>query len=271
MQVPGIIISTSETKHKATCITIQCRNCGDTKQKTIKPGFSGMQLPRSCTRERLENDDQCPMDPYIIVGEKCEYVDQQNLKLQETPDNVPTGEMPRHMLLCASRYLCDTIVPGTRVTVLGIYSVNQLSSKNKAKHNGPSVSLRDPYIQVLGIQVETTGPGRSDPNFTPEEEEEMLELSRLPDIYNRIARSIAPAIFGSPDIKKAIACLLVGGSVKKLPDGMRLRGDINVLMLGDPGTAKSQFLKFVEKVAPIGVYTSGKGSSCRWFDSFCCS
>lgn len=80
-------------------------------------------------------------------------------------------------------------------------------------------------------------------------------------IFEKISRSIASAIYGHKDIKKAIACLLFGGSAKKLPDGMRLRGDINVLLLGDPSTAKSQFLKFVERVAPISVYTSGKGSS----------
>ena len=76
-----------------------------------------------------------------------------------------------------------------------------------------------------------------------------------------IASSIAPAIFGHDDIKRVVACLLFGGTAKVLPDGMRLRGDINALLLGDPGTAKSQILKFVEHVAPIGVYTSGKGSS----------
>lgn len=80
-------------------------------------------------------------------------------------------------------------------------------------------------------------------------------------IYEKISRSIGNAIFGSDDIKKAIACLLFGGTAKQLPDGMRLRGDINVLLLGDPSTAKSQFLKYVERVAPIAVYTSGKGSS----------
>jgi DNA replication licensing factor MCM5 len=99
-------------------------------------------------------------------------------------------------------------------------------------------------------------------------------------IYERFTRSVAPSIYGnegwmpspqpaslrdlytpSIDIKKAVTCLLFGGSKKVLPDGMRLRGDINVLLLGDPGTAKSQLLKFVEKVAPVAVYTSGKGSS----------
>ena len=79
--------------------------------------------------------------------------------------------------------------------------------------------------------------------------------------YKVIAKSIAPSIYGSEDIKKAIACLLFGGSRKILPDGLTRRGDINVLLLGDPGTAKSQLLKFVERVSPIAVYTSGKGSS----------
>ena len=86
-------------------------------------------------------------------------------------------------------------------------------------------------------------------------------MSKDPLIYEKLSSSIASAIFGYPDIKKAITCLLFGGSPKRLPDGMRLRGDINVLLLGDPSTAKSQFLKFVERVAPISVYTSGKGSS----------
>merc|ERR1711887_528012 len=97
--------------------------------------------------------------------------------------------------------------------------------------------------------------------FTQEDEESSRRLASTPGIYDRIARSIAPSIFGSIDIKKAIAVMLFGGSRKRLPDGLTRRGDINVLLLGDPGTAKSQLLKFVERVSPVSVYTSGKGSS----------
>jgi DNA replication licensing factor MCM5 len=86
-------------------------------------------------------------------------------------------------------------------------------------------------------------------------------LAADPNVYERITKSIAPSIFGATDMKKAIACLLFGGSRKRMPDGLCRRGDINILLLGDPGTAKSQLLKFVENVAPVGVYTSGKGSS----------
>jgi len=94
-----------------------------------------------------------------------------------------------------------------------------------------------------------------------EDEESFRRLAAQPGVYDTIAKSIAPSIYGSEDIKKSISCLLFGGSRKRLPDGLTRRGDINVLLLGDPGTAKSQLLKFVERVSPVSVYTSGKGSS----------
>jgi DNA replication licensing factor MCM5 len=100
-----------------------------------------------------------------------------------------------------------------------------------------------------------------DSSFTDEKEREFIALSQTPNFYERFASSIAPSIYGHEDIKRAIACLLLGGTRKTLPDNTRIRGDINVLLLGDPGTAKSQFLKFTERIAPVSVYTSGKGSS----------
>jgi DNA replication licensing factor MCM5 len=103
--------------------------------------------------------------------------------------------------------------------------------------------------------------GFSMPTITEEDQEKFESMKKDPNLYQKICSSIAPSIFGHADIKKAIACLLFGGCPKRLPDGMRLRGDINVLLLGDPSVAKSQFLKFVDRVAPVSVYTSGKGSS----------
>ncbi|EER07928.1 dna replication licensing factor mcm5, putative [Perkinsus marinus ATCC 50983] len=116
---------------------------------------------------------------------------------------------------------------------------------------------------------DVTGRGGASGNtlrLSPADEERFTELAKDPEIKEKIFASVAPAIRGSvkdciSDLKIAIACLLFGGAQKTLQDGTRLRGDINVLMLGDPGTAKSQFLKFTEQVAPIAVYTSGKGSS----------
>lgn len=157
-----------------------------------------------------------------------------------------------------SRYLTGKVIPGSRIIATGIYSTFQSGGKNGGRGN--AVALRTPYLRILGLEVDNdkTGSKRS---FTTEEEDEFAAMARSNGFYERFAASIAPSIYGNLDIKKAIVCLLFGGSKKILPDGMRLRGDINVLLLGDPGTAKSQLLKFVEKVSPISVYTSGKGSS----------
>lgn len=202
------------------------------------------------------------MDPFVIVPDQSMYVDQQTLKLQEAPEDVLTGEMPRHMLLAVERSLVDRVAPGTRVTVLGIVSVVNTAAKSR-RQDAAAMSVRTPYLRVVGIMVENEAGGRGDATFTPEEEEEFRDLASTPNFLQRLCDSVAPSISGdyTKDIKKAILCLLLGGTRKILPDGMRLRGDINVLLLGDPSTAKSQFLKFVERVAPVGVYTSGKGSS----------
>lgn len=198
------------------------------------------------------------------MPDKCKCVDFQTLKLQELPDFVPQGEIPRHMQLFLDRSLCERVVPGNRVIIQGIYSIKKMGNSNKKGGNDTKavVGVRSPYMRVIGIKVDTEiGSISRFCNITSDEEAAFRKLAAMPDIYEKLAKSIAPSIYGSADVKKAIVCLLFGGARKKLPDGLLRRGDINILMLGDPGTAKSQLLKFVEKVSPIGVYTSGKGSS----------
>uniref|UniRef100_A0A914E9H7 DNA replication licensing factor MCM5 n=1 Tax=Acrobeloides nanus TaxID=290746 RepID=A0A914E9H7_9BILA len=264
VKISGIIVAASQVRSRAIMASLQCRTCRHTiKDIKIKPGLEGFQLPRTCGANQANQLQRCPMDPYHIIPDKCKCVDFQTFKLQENPEDVPHGEMPRHMQLYADRYLTDRIVPGNRVTITGILSIKRMFSKQSGKGVDKSMSgIRTPYIRVLGIHVETSGPGRADQlHFTPEEERQFRDLAKRSDVYEIITKSIAPSIYGSIDIKKSIACLLFGGSRKRLPDGLTRRGDINVLLLGDPGTAKSQLLKFVEKVSPIAVYTSGKGSS----------
>ncbi|EEP79112.1 DNA replication licensing factor mcm5 [Uncinocarpus reesii 1704] len=259
VRIPGIVIGASTISSKATAIHIKCRNCEFSENLVVDGGFSGLSLPRTCGKERLPNEDMCPMDPYVVVHEKCQFIDQQVLKLQEAPDQVPVGELPRHILISADRYLANRVVPGSRCTVMGIFSIYQ--SKGKKSATSGATAIRNPYVRAVGITSDIDHTAKGSSIFSEEEEQEFLEMSRRPDLYNVFADCIAPSIYGNHDIKKAIACLLMGGSKKILPDGMKLRGDINVLLLGDPGTAKSQLLKFVERVAPIAIYTSGKGSS----------
>lgn len=261
VRVPGIVIGASVMSSKATELHIQCRNCGHSQDIHIQGGFAGATLPRQCARRSAPGDptERCPMDPYFVMHEKSKFVDQQIIKLQEAPDQVPVGELPRHVLISADRYLTNRVVPGSRCTVMGIFSIYQ--SKGSKNSTSGAVAIRTPYLRATGIQTDLDATAKGQAVFSEEEEQDFLELSRRPDLYNVMADCIAPSIYGNRDIKKAIMCLLLGGSKKILPDGMKLRGDINVLLLGDPGTAKSQLLKFVEKVAPIAIYTSGKGSS----------
>lgn len=260
VRIPGIVISASVPSSRVTRLHLMCRDCRAVKTILVSSGFGGFVLPRQCDAPKVDPSLRCSVDPYVILHERCAFVDAQTIKLQEAPDMVPVGELPRHMLLSMDRALCGKVVPGASIIVTGIFSTFT-SGRSGAQPN--AVALRTPYLRVVGMEIDTGGAGgRGVPRvFTAEEEDEFGRMSKTPNLYDKFAASIAPSIFGSTDIKKAITCLLFGGSKRVLPDGMRLRGDINVLLLGDPGTAKSQLLKFTEKVAPIAVYTSGKGSS----------
>ncbi|KAJ9548488.1 hypothetical protein OSB04_021031 [Centaurea solstitialis] len=243
VKISGITIAASRTKAKATYVTLLCKNCKNVKVIPCRPGLGGAIVPRSCDHVAQMGETPCPIDPWIVVPDRSKYVDQQTLKLQENPEDVPTGELPRNMLLSVDRHLVQTIVPGTRLTIMGIYSIFQ-AAKSSTSHKG-AVAVRQPYIRVVGIE-ETNEASRGPANFTTEEIEEFKKFASEGNVYENICSKIAPSIFGHENT---------------LPDGVKLRGDINVLLLGDPSTAKSQFLKFVEKTAPVAVYTSGKGSS----------
>lgn len=261
VRIPGIVVSASNIVARPTRVYAVCRGCGQNRYIPVTSAFGGVSLPRACPGQNRETEvaaAPCPPDPYAIVPEKCKCVDQQTLKIQESPDMVPVGELPRHVLATVDRFLVNRVTPGTRVIINGVYSIFQ-SASSKSKNGNGAVAIRSPFIKVLGIQLEGQESSAFDPSgngkrsrqaavFSEAEEREMIALSKLPNLYSRFINSIAPSIFGNEDIKKAIACLLFGGSRKVLPDKMRIRGDINVLLLGDPGVAKSQFLKFVEKV-----------------------
>ncbi|XP_063627771.1 DNA replication licensing factor Mcm5 [Cydia splendana] len=260
VKIPGIVISASGIKAKATKISIQCRSCRNViPNLPVKPGLEGYVMPRKCNTEQAGRP-KCPLDPYFIIPDKCKCIDYQVLKLQEAPESIPQGEMPRHLSVYCERVLCERVAPGARVQVLGIYSIKKIAKQGREGRGEKSVGVRSSYLRAVGLAAAEGATGGLQP-FTADEEEQFRRLAASPDIYDRISMSIAPSVFGADDMKKAIACLLFGGARKRLPDGLTRRGDINILLLGDPGTAKSQLLKFVEKVSPIGVYTSGKGSS----------
>jgi len=263
--IQGIVVSAKKSRHKARKVCLKCSNCENLREATVGAGFNAAHIPGQCDGNSLRGPmEKCPPNPFVIVDDLCEYADEQILKLQELPDHVPVGEMPRHVDLCVSQYLVDRASPGARLTAIGVFCATEHSTGSGmggSKTRGTD-TVKYSYLQVLGAHVSQGNAVE----ISPEEEEKFEQMARDPEIREKIYRSIAPAICASDkdvidEVKKAVACLLFGGSRKLLPDGTRMRGDINVLLLGDPGTAKSQFLKFSEKAAPVAVYTSGKGSS----------
>ncbi|ELP88089.1 DNA replication licensing factor mcm5, putative [Entamoeba invadens IP1] len=242
IRVDGIIVSISRVEPKVVKAFLRCRSCGKETSVYVPPCCGIVQYPRSCDGHNPVTGKKCPQDPYDIIPEKCKFVDKMILKLQETPENVAPGEVPRTVVVILERYLVSGLSAGQRIRVEGIYGAS-LQKKG---------TISSAYIRAIGIEKSN--------QLVPKDDEMMKEVART-ITREKLIKSIAPAIYGHDDIKEAVLCLMIGGSRKGLPDGTRLRGDINVLLMGDPGTAKSQILKFVKMVSPIGVYTSGKGSS----------
>ena len=145
--------------------------------------------------------------------------------------------------------------PGDVVNVSGIFIPTPFQGFRGVKAGLISDTyLEAHHVHQLKKQYEAM-------EMTPKIEADLIELKRDPYLYKKLAGSIAPEIYGHEDVKKALLLLLVGGVTKNMGDGMKIRGDLNVCLMGDPGVAKSQLLKYISKVAPRGVYTTGKGSS----------
>ncbi|KAG8871426.1 MCM DNA helicase complex subunit [Tulasnella sp. 331] len=193
--------------------------------------------------------------PFTVNSEQTVYRNYQKMTLQESPGSVPAGRLPRHREVILLWDLIDTAKPGEEVEVTGIYRNNFDASLN-SKNGFP----------VFSTIIEANHLNKKEDSFaafrlTQEDERLIRQMARDDRIRKRIVKSIAPSIYGHDDIKTAIALSLFGGVPKDINGKHNLRGDINILLLGDPGTAKSQFLKYVEKTAQRAVFTTGQGAS----------
>lgn len=179
----------------------------------------------------------------------------QEVKIQELAEQVPIGQIPRTLTVFCYGSLVRQINPGDVVDVAGIFLPTPYTGF-KAMRAG---LLTDTYIEAHHITQHKKA--YDEMEIDPLMIRRIKNLVQSGNVYELLAKSIAPEIFGHLDVKKALLLLLVGGVTKEVGDGMRIRGDINICLMGDPGVAKSQLLKYISKVAPRGVYTSGRGSS----------
>lgn len=236
-------------------------------------------------RGKIAEPTRCPrriceaQNSMQLVHNRCVFSDKQVIKLQETPDSIPDGQTPHSVSLCAYDELVDVSRAGDRVEVTGIFRCNPVRVNPRQR---TTKALFKTYVDVLhiqkidkkklGIDASTVEQELSEQiagevdqvrKITREEEDKIKATAARPDLYELLARSLAPSVYEMEDVKKGILLQLFGGTNKTFEKGgnPRYRGDINVLLCGDPSTSKSQLLQYIHKIAPRGVYTSGKGSS----------
>lgn len=241
--VDGIVVRASPPRQKMVEALFQ-HECG--AEVLVRVLGEAVERPAACTA--------CgrPGGTWRLIEERSRYRDFQRLVIQEKPEEIPIGGMPRSLEADVYDNLVDRARPGDRVIVVGTLKLRGQGSRKLR-------SVFEPYIEANNIAVSHRL--LEEIEITKEDEEKIKELAKDPLIRRKIIASIAPAIHGLWDIKEAVALLLFGGTPKILSDGTRIRGDIHILIIGDPGTAKSQLLQYVARLAPRAIYTTGKGST----------
>ncbi|TYI08455.1 hypothetical protein ES332_A09G003100v1 [Gossypium tomentosum] len=247
VRIGGVVTRRSGVFPQLQQVKYDCNKCGSILGPFFQNSYSEVKVG-SCPECQSKG-------PFTVNVEQTVYRNYQKLTLQESPGTVPAGRLPRYKEVILLNDLIDCARPGEEIEVTGIYTNNFDMSLN-TKNGFP----------VFATVVEANYVTKKQDLFsayklTQEDKEEIEKLAKDTQIGERIIKSIAPSIYGHEDIKTAIALAMFGGQEKNVEGKHRLRGDINVLLLGDPGTAKSQFLKYVEKTGQRAVYTTGKGAS----------
>lgn len=257
----------------------------DMKQAFFRCSVCGHCVTVEIDRGRIAEPIKCPREvcgatnAMQLIHNRSEFADKQVIKLQETPDVVPDGQTPHSVSLCVYDELVDSARAGDRIEVTGIFRCVPVRLNPRMR---TVKSLFKTYVDVVHIKKQDKRRLGTDPStlesdiaedaalqidevrkISDEEVEKIQQVSKRDDIYDILSRSLAPSIYEMDDVKKGLLLQLFGGTNKSFHKGAspRYRGDINILMCGDPSTSKSQILKYVHKIAPRGVYTSGKGSS----------
>ncbi len=241
--IEGIIRKATEVKPRIVEAVFECDNCA----KKIR-----VQQETSILQTNVVKPHECPAcksKRVRLLSEESIKIDSQRIKIQEYPENLRGGEQPLTIDVLIEGDIAGRLNPGDRVVINGI-----VRDEYRKKSYAELVYIYANSFEVLQQEYE-------DIEITDADRERILELSREHNIHEKIARSIAPAIYGHEDIKLAIALQLFGGIPKKLPDGTELRGDIHILLVGDPGVAKSKIIKYIHRIAPRSVLVTGKGAS----------
>ncbi|GAA0144533.1 DNA metabolism protein [Lithospermum erythrorhizon] len=251
VRISGIVTRCSDVKPLMQVAVYTCEECGfeiyqEVTARVFMPLF---ECPSSrCKLNNVKGN-------LILQLRASKFLKFQEAKIQELAEHVPKGHIPRSMTIHIRGELTRKVAPGDIVELSGIFLPIPYTGF-RAMRAG---LIADTYLEAMSISHFKKK--YEDYEFRGDEEEQIASLAEDGDIYNKLSRSLAPEIYGHEDIKKALLLLLVGAPHRKLKDGMKIRGDLHICLMGDPGVAKSQLLKHIINVAPRGVYTTGKGSS----------
>lgn len=253
--VSGMVVRASEVKPLAKELIFLCPDEHQTKVIQLK-GMD-VKIPVVCDNPNCKHRD------FELKPEASKFIDFQILRLQELPEDLPPGQLPHYIDVTIRQDLVDNARPGDRIILTGIVRIEQESVSGVQRGHSGLYRLRieGNNIEFLGGRGNKTSRKIEREEISPEEEKMISALSKSPDVYQRLIDSFAPHIQGQSLIKEAILLLIVGSNQRQLGDGSKIRGDINVFLVGDPGTAKSEMLKFCARIAPRGLYTSGRGST----------
>ena len=249
--VRGISTRVSDVKPAVQVNAYTCDRCGyEIFQPITTKQFTPM---TECPSEDCKKNNS--KGQLFLSTRASKFVPFQEVKIQEMADQVPVGHIPRTLTVHCHGTVTRQINPGDVIDVAGIFLPTPYTGF-KAIRAG---LLTDTYLEAMHVNQHKKA--YEEMVFDARTLRRVEQMKKSGHMYESIAKSIAPEIYGHLDVKKALLLLLIGGVTKEMGDGMRIRGDINVCLMGDPGVAKSQLLKYITKVAPRGVYTTGRGSS----------
>jgi len=254
--ISGMVIRTSNLIPEMSEALFRCSVCKFEAIVEVEKGR--IAEPTLCTNCNTNHS-------FAMVHNRCHFKDKQMVKLQESPDDMPPGQTPHTVIVYAHDDLVDAVQPGDRVYVTGIYRAVPMRVNPKMRN---VKSVYKTHIDVVHFRKSGSDrlAGNNDGKeiaFDAERIKLLEELSQKPDVYERLARAIAPSIYENEDIKKGILLQLFGGAKKDFTQTGRghFRAEVNILLCGDPGTSKSQLLQYVYNLLPRSQYTSGKSSS----------
>lgn len=251
VSVKGIVTRITDVQPKVQVACYLCSTCGhESYQEVNSRAYTPL---GECPSQECKTNQRSGNLSQQTRGSKL--IKYQELRLQELPGEVPVGHIPRSITVKLTGELTRKVTPGHIVTVSGVFLPTRYSGFRAIRAG----LTAETYVNATSIVNHKKT--YTDEDISAELLEEIEDAAADPDIYTNLASSIAPEIFGHEDIKKALVLHLLGGVNRCMRDGMKIRGDINILLMGDPGVAKSQLLKHIVTVAPRAVYTTGKGSS----------